>query len=60
MLAKIREEVSKLPFGKASIVHLVLLNGYKYKEAAQILEQNFETIKKTVYRFRKEMRGKYE
>ena len=56
MLKKIREEVSKLPKGQASIVHLVLLSGYKYKEAAQILDQKFETVKKTVYRFKKDMR----
>ena len=59
MLKKIREEVSKLPKGQASIVHLVLLSGYKYKEAAQILDQKFETVKKTVYRFKKDMRDTY-
>ena len=60
MLKKIRGEVEKLPKGQASIVHLVLLSGYAYKEAAQVLDEKFETVKKTIYRFKQTMRGKYE
>lgn len=59
LLVKIQEEVSLLPKGQASIVQLVLLSGYKYKEAAQILDEKVENIRKVLYRFKQTMREKY-
>lgn len=59
MIEKIRYEILLLPKGHASIVHLVLLNGYKYKEAAQVMDEKVENIKKVLYRFKQAMRERY-
>ena len=58
-LQKVKKEISMLSEPHYSIVNLVVLNGYKYKEAAQILDQKLETVCKVLYRFKKSMREKY-
>ena len=59
MVDRIRYEILFLPSKHASIVHLVLINGYKYKEVSQILDEKLENIKKVLYRFKQKIREKY-
>lgn len=59
MLEKIRKGMNDLPNGHASIVRLVLFQGYYYKEAAQVLDERVENIRKVLYRFKQDIREKY-
>lgn len=59
LAARVKKETAKLNPKHAHIIQLVLLNGYKQKEAAQALGEKFENVKKIVFRFQQAMRQKY-
>lgn len=59
LLEKVRSEVALLKKNQRDVVELVVLNGYKYKEASQILDESIANIKKIVYRFKQNLREKY-
>ncbi len=60
MVEHVKAEMSKLSNTNASIVQLSLLNGYKLKEVAQVLDLKLEHVRKTLFRFKKSMREKYD
>lgn len=59
VINKIRAEVQELKKPHRDIVELVMLNGFKYKEASQILDERIDNIKKVLYRFKQTLREKY-
>lgn len=59
IILKVKEEVSGLKKEHRDIIELVILNGFRYKEASHILDENVENIKKVVFRFKKNMKEKF-